>query len=65
MASAPAVEFEYQPESKTLVVKLCEAGELYRYIDVPPAVFEAFKKASSKTRFIEKYLKDRYCHQRG
>jgi len=62
MPPAEAVEFEYQPESRTLSIRLGE--EFYRYIDIPPAVFEAFKKASSKSRFVEKYLRDRYCHQR-
>ena len=48
MPSAVIQDYRYQPESKTLLVWFRESGELYRYIDVPPAVYEAFRKASSK-----------------
>ena len=63
MPSTAVADYQYQPESKTLIVRFRESGELYRYIDVPPAVYEAFSKASSKGRFLNKYIKDRYCFQ--
>jgi hypothetical protein len=65
MPSAAIADFKYQPETKTLLVRFSESGELYRYIDVPQGVYEAFKKASSKGRFLNKYIKDRYCFQHG
>ena len=65
MPSTAIANFEYRPETKTLLVWFRESGELYRYIDVPPAVYEAFKKAASKRRFLNKYIEDRYCFQRG
>ena len=65
MPSTAITNFEYRPETKTLLVWFHDSGELYRYIDVPPAVYEAFKKAASKGRFLNKYIKDRYCFQRG
>jgi hypothetical protein len=65
MPSTAIADFKYQPETKTLLVWFRETGELYRYIDVPPGVYEAFEKASSKGRFLNKYIKDRYCFQQG
>jgi hypothetical protein len=65
MPSAAIADFRYQPETKTLLVWFSDSGELYRYIDVPPAVFQAFEKAQSKGRFLNKYIKDRYCFQHG
>jgi hypothetical protein len=65
MPSTAISDINYQPETKTLFVRFRESGELYRYIDVPPRVYEAFRKASSKGRFLNRYIKDRYCFQHG
>jgi len=54
----------YEAENQTLSVWFRESGELYRYYDVPPRVHDAFRKAASKGRFFNAYIKERYAFQR-
>ena len=40
------------------------SGALYRYFQVPPAVFEAFLAAESKGRYFNRHIRDRFPYQR-
>jgi hypothetical protein len=63
MPSTAISRIAYEAESQTLSVWFRESGELYRYYEVPPRVYVAFVKASSKGRFFNHYIKDRYSFQ--
>lgn len=63
MPSAAISRIVYEPERQTLSVWFRESGELYRYYDVPPRVYDAFRKAMSKGRFFNAHIKDRYPFQ--
>ena len=54
----------YEPEARVLNIWFRDSGELYRYYDVPPRVNDAFRKAASKGRFFNAYIKERYAFQR-
>jgi hypothetical protein len=53
----------YESETQTLSVWFRGSGELYRYYEVPQRVHDAFRKAGSKGRFFNHYIKDRYPFQ--
>jgi hypothetical protein len=53
----------YEDETRTLSVWFRESGELYRYYEVPRRIYDAFRKAGSKGRFFNHYIKDRYPFQ--
>lgn len=40
------------------------SGASYRYLAVPPAVFEEMKKASSKGRYFAQFIRGKYEFQR-
>ncbi|TMJ35195.1 MAG: KTSC domain-containing protein [Alphaproteobacteria bacterium] len=63
MPSAAISRIVYEPEMQTLNIWFRETGELYRYYDVPPRVYDAFRKAMSKGRFFNRHIKDRYPFQ--
>ena len=64
MPSTAISRIVYEPEAQVLNVWFRDSGELYRYCDVPPRVHDAFRKAGSKGRFFNIYIKDRYAFQR-
>jgi hypothetical protein len=55
---------DYDAENQTLSVWFRQSGELYRYYEVPRRVYEAFRKAGSRGRFFNHWIKDRYPSQR-
>ena len=64
MPSTAISRIIYEPEAQVLNVWFRDSGELYRYYDVPSRVHDAFRKAASKGRFFNIYIKDRYAFQR-
>jgi hypothetical protein len=40
------------------------SGNRYDYADVAPATYAAFRKASSKGRFFNEFIRDRYSYRR-
>ena len=63
MPSTAIRRFAYDAETQTLSVWFRQSGELYRYYDVPHRVYEAFRNAGSKGRFLNHYIKDHYPFQ--
>jgi len=49
----------YKPSLASLVVDY-NNGSSYEYLDVPYFVFEGFRSAESKGRFINKHIKTRF-----
>jgi KTSC domain len=39
-------------------------GRIYRYLDVPPEVYEAFMAAESKGRYYNDHIRDVYLYER-
>jgi KTSC domain-containing protein len=63
MPSTAISRIVYELDRQTLNVWFRESGELYRYYDVPPRVYDAFRKAMSRGRFFNRHIKDRYPFQ--
>lgn len=49
----------YDEGSSTLEVEF-QSGAVYDYFDVPPRIYRALLKASSKGRFLSRRIRDRY-----
>lgn len=64
MPSTAISRILYEVETCTLNVWFRGSGELYRYYEVPPRIYDAFRKAGSKGRFLNRHIKDRYPFQR-
>lgn len=64
MPSTTVSRIDYDPQAQVLDVWFKASGEHYRYHDVPPLVYEAFRRASSKGRFLNAHVKERYPFQR-
>ena len=63
MPSTAISRIVYEPDTLTLNVWFRESDEHYRCYDVPPRVHDAFRKATSKGRFFNTHIKDRYAFQ--
>lgn len=50
-------------EARVLEIEF-RSGAAYRYLDVPPAVFEGLKKAESKGRYFANFIRGKYEFQR-
>lgn len=63
MTSSSLASIGYSPTQATLEVEF-KHGAIYRYLDVPAHVFEAFLAAESKGTFFNRAVKDSYLYQR-
>jgi hypothetical protein len=63
VTSSSLAAIGYSPARATLEVEF-KHGSLYRYLEVPREVFEAFATAESKGTFFNQAIKDCYPHQR-
>ena len=59
MPSSVVSAFFYNPLSSTLRV-IFTSGVIYDYTNVPVKVFEAMKKATSKGKYLNLYVKGHY-----
>lgn len=55
--------FDYDERTKIMTVGFKNGGR-YRYYDVPSAVFDGMKKASSKGQFLAQNVKGAYRYAR-
>ncbi|MER9068914.1 KTSC domain-containing protein [Mesorhizobium sp. M0902] len=60
MPSTAIRSIDYQPATRILSVWFVPSGNRYDYEDVPPQVHAAFRKSSSKGRFFNEHIRDRY-----
>lgn len=63
MTSSSLASIGYSPTQSALEVEF-KHGAVYRYLDVPAEVFEAFLAAESKGTFFNHAVKDHYSYQR-
>jgi hypothetical protein len=54
---------EYDEARQHLVITLAN-GRVYRYLDVPPEVYQALLAAESKGRFYNDHIRDVYLYER-
>jgi hypothetical protein len=59
MTSSLIEDYVYDAEKAVLTITLT-SGRIYAYEDVPPQVYEAFRFASSKGRYYNEYVRDRF-----
>jgi hypothetical protein len=64
MPSTAIRNTQYDPATRTLSVWFVPSGNRYDYADVAPATYAAFMKASSKGRFFNEFIRDRYSYRR-
>lgn len=53
----------YDSTSRTMDVEF-RKGNVYRYFEVPPSVYESVMEAPSKGRFFVTQIRDRFPHTR-
>lgn len=63
MNSSSLASIGYSPTQGALEVEF-KHGAVYRYLDVPTNVFEAFMAAESKGTFFNQAVKNTYSYQR-
>jgi hypothetical protein len=54
---------EYDASARTLEIAF-ESGSVYRYLDVPVAIFDGLRAAESKGRFVNEIVKPGYRYVR-
>ena len=60
MPSTAIRNTHYDPSSRILSVWFVPSGDRYDYEAVEPETYAAFRAASSKGRFFNKFVRDRY-----
>lgn len=63
MFSSAIRTVEYDEARQHLVITLAN-GRTYRYLDVPPEVYQQFLAAESKGRFYNDHVRDAYIYER-
>jgi len=53
----------YEPDTKVLQIGF-KNNTLYEYFDVPPNVWEEFKAAESKGKYLAKFIKGTYQYKK-
>ncbi|HKQ12824.1 MAG TPA: KTSC domain-containing protein [Steroidobacteraceae bacterium] len=62
MPSAVIRSFEYDETSRTLLITF-QSGRRYRYLDVPPEIFEAMRTALAKGVFFNAHIRERFAYR--
>ena len=63
MPSTVIRRFRYHPDSHRLVIEFL-LGRRYAYVDVPPEVYMAMRRAHSRGSYFNACIRDRYSHER-
>ena len=63
MPSTVIRSFAYNAPSKILTI-MFTSGRRYSYYDVPPAIFDSMRGASSKGEFFNQHIRDRFRYTR-
>ncbi|CDX32321.1 KTSC domain-containing protein [Mesorhizobium sp. B4-1-3] len=64
MPSTAIQNIRYDPSRRILSVWFVPSGERYDYEGVGPKIYSGFKEASSKGRFFNKFVRDRFKYRR-
>lgn len=60
MPSTVIRNFAYDPETEVLTVWFRPSGRRYDYIDVPVAVYDTLRASSTKGRYFNAHIRDRF-----
>ncbi|AEW01161.1 KTSC domain-containing protein [Niastella koreensis] len=63
MPSSVVANMNYFPQTSTLRI-LFTSGEIYDYLKVPAAIYEAMKKAGSKGTYLNTVIKKRFAYKK-
>ena len=63
MPSLVVAHMNYFPESSTLRI-IYTAGEIYDYLNVPTAIYEAMKKTTSKGSYLNTVIKKKFAYKK-
>lgn len=61
MPSSVIKRSEYDPERRVLTLWFVPSGRAYDYRDVPQRVYDRLRHATSKGRFFNAHIRDRYA----
>jgi hypothetical protein len=59
MPSTVIAEMKYNSTNETLIIRFV-SGLVYEYKKVPPKIFRAMQRASSKGTFLNQFIKGHY-----
>jgi hypothetical protein len=54
----------YHHSKQILYLRFRDTGDVYRYFQLPYAVYQAFLKAESKGRFFRSHIRDHFGYER-
>lgn len=63
MPSSVIKSYHYDPETEILTIEYI-SGLTYRYLKVPVQVYEEFKYAYSKGRYLNQYIKSTFPYEK-
>jgi len=63
MPSTAISFFRYENATRRLFVTFVGSGKTYVYFDVPEAAYAEFRAASSKGRYFNAHIRDRYTYE--
>jgi hypothetical protein len=63
MPSTSIRKTKYDPGTRVLSVWFVASGKRYDYEAVPPETYAAFREASSKGRFFNEHIRDRFQYR--
>jgi hypothetical protein len=63
MPSTSIRKTKYDPGTRVLSVWFVTSGKRYDYEAVPPETYAAFREASSKGRFFNEHIRDRFQYR--
>lgn len=61
MPSSVIAAIKYNVAAATLRL-IYVSGSVYDYLQVPPEVYEAMRRATSKGRYLNRHIKGRYAY---
>jgi lysyl-tRNA synthetase class 2 len=63
MPSSVVAHMNYFPQSSTLRI-IFTSGEIYDYLKVPVAIYEAMKQSGSKGTYLNKVIKRKFAYKK-
>ena len=63
MPSTVIKSYHYNAEKETLTI-VYVSGSVYKYLKVPAAVFQDFKNAFSKGKYLNQYIKPNFAYEK-
>jgi len=63
MPSSVVANMNYFPQTSTLRI-IFTSGEIYDYLKVPAAIYEAMKKATSKGTYLNQVIKKKFQYKK-